>query len=376
MKLRIMGAAILLLAMAVGASAAEFIAPSGTDGTVSLPQTEQHRNLYLAGGSVTVNSNTLGDLSAAGGSVTISGAVEQDLNVAGGNINLNGAVGGDLRAGGGNLSINSPIAGDALIAGGSVTISEKAAIGADLVAAGGTVTVDSAVTGNAKIAGGTVTINGTIKGNVEVRAEQKLVFGPNSKVTGTIVYKGPIEAEVRPGAQVGTIQFTKVEKNSGQNDLRVLFTIATLIKLLGLFIASLLLAHFYPIKTQAALTRMHTEFWPSFGIGLLVLFLTPVAGILLLITGIGIYLAIALFSVYLLLLVSSAIMAPFYIGALIRQWINKAELKATWQNMIIGLIFGTIIAWIPILGWLIVGIVFILAAGALVRDSLPARMRS
>src|SRR3989344_3003471 len=114
------------------AYAAEFMA-AGKDGNISIGSSETHRNLYIAGGNVSVNSPISGDLFAAGGGVNITGNVEQDLFAAGGNINVAGNVGGDARVAGGSIVLNNPVGGDLLVAGGNVSLSERAIIGGDLV---------------------------------------------------------------------------------------------------------------------------------------------------------------------------------------------------------------------------------------------------
>src|SRR6185369_10600939 len=100
-KLKILGAVSLLgLMVASTVYAAEFIAPEkGGNGNISVPTSAVHKNLYVAGGSVTIDSNVAGDLFVGGGMVTVNGSVEKDLFVGGGNISLNGQVGDDLRVG-------------------------------------------------------------------------------------------------------------------------------------------------------------------------------------------------------------------------------------------------------------------------------------
>ncbi len=363
---KILSLSMFLLLVAVPASAAEFqFAHEKNDSSISIPSSETHKNLYTFGASVSVSGNTLGDLFAWGGMVTVGGNVEQDLAVFGGNLNLNGNVGGDLRTAGGNISINGPIGSDLLVGGGNVSISDKAVVAGDLLACGGNLTLDSEVKGKAQIFGGEVTINGKVDGDLFVRAGKQLVFGPNSEVVGKITYEGASPAVVRDGAKIGQIEFTKLPSTRGADKVfKGIFAVATLIKLLGLLIAGFVLFWLFPRKVETIVSSSHDKPLKSFGVGFLVLVVTPIIAVILCATVIGFYVGIIVMLSYLLLLILASVFMLFYVGNLILKWANK-PMSIRW-DLTIGAIAILIVSLIPVVGWIATGIVYLITLGSLI----------
>jgi hypothetical protein len=115
-------------------------------------------SLHALGGRVTVDARVDGTLRAAGGKVEIgSGAVvEQDASIAGGSINIRGPIHGDLHAAGGRIVIDAPVTGDAYVAGGSLTLGPDARIGGKVRFRGGDLNLDPA----AVVTGGTEHVRG------------------------------------------------------------------------------------------------------------------------------------------------------------------------------------------------------------------------
>src|SRR6185503_9390810 len=330
-----------LAGVALSAQAAEFIAPGKNDsnGLVTIAKNETHRNLYIAGGTVTVNGTTQGDLYAAGGTVTIEGDVEDDVVIGGGNVTINGRVGGDIRMGGGNIIINNQVDGDVLVGGGTVRVSDKASIGGDLIAGAGTLDLAGPVSGSAKIAGGVITIASRIGGGVWIRANEQLVFESGAQV-GDVSLKGPKEAVVKDGAKVGKIDFEQVmHRDSGRRGFAGIFTLGFVLQLLTFIAAGLVLIWLFPKRVSALAHGIVAR--P--GISLLTGFLTMIAGPilagLLLITGIGWMLALMVFLVYILVMIMAAVIAPIFVGSwVVQKLTKKPEMKVDWQAVVIGVI--------------------------------------
>ena len=56
-----------------------------------------YEDLYIAGGSITINYPIYGDLIIAGGTVIINDTVTNDILLAGGTVTFNGFVGDDIK---------------------------------------------------------------------------------------------------------------------------------------------------------------------------------------------------------------------------------------------------------------------------------------
>ncbi len=369
-KFRLVAGLVLALGLlAPRVQAAEFIAPGpGQQGAISVSG-ENHRNVYVAAGSVTVSSSVAGDLYAAGGKVLVTGNVEQDLVVGGGSVTLNGTVGGDVRAGGGDITITGAVTGDVIVGGGSVTIAPTASIGGDLVIGSGDVIVEAPVTGTARIAGGTVYINSAIAGSVWAQTDKELRFGPNANVQSAVTHKGRTEAVREEGAQVPSITFEKYEhKSASTAALARVVTGAFVIKLLAWLLAAWLLTRFFPRRVRTVVEGVRAKPWLSLGIGFLGLIAFPVAIFLLLLTFVGYYVAFIALLWFILALFINCLIAMIVVGALVEKWLmRRAELQIDWQAVAIGVVIVSILAIIPVIGWLIMALIMMMTFGSFLR---------
>jgi hypothetical protein len=363
--------AILLAPMA---HAAEFIAPGGDNGTVTLSSDQTHGNLYIAGGNVTVNSTVEGDLFAAGGNITIGGEIRGDIMVAGGTVIINNTVTGDVRVAGGTVNINAPVNGDLLVGAGTLVLSEKALIGgekgSDVVVSGGSVVIDSAtIRAGVRIYGGQVRFNSSSLGDLYVEANEGLTFGPKSNIAGKITYHGPQEAVVEPGSNAAGIDFHKTERRSGHMKAAWagLFTLGFLIKILAMLLAAWLFLKIRPRRFRHSIDSMYTNPWLNLGIGVVGLIVAPIVSIILLFTFVGWYVGLIGLLVYALLLLVSGLLAAVFTGSLILKWLTKKERQMDWQAILIGVVVLSLLKLIPIVGWLLCAVLFLMAFGALMR---------
>ncbi len=366
------GLAVLVSVLAFApmvSRAAEFLAPGEQDnGNLTLPSSQTHRNLYVAGGNVTIDSVTTGDLYAAGGTVIVSGNIEQDANLGGGTVILNGNTGGDVRVFGGNITINRPVGGDVLVFGGTVTLGEQASIAGDLIVCGGSANVNGPVSGSVWASAGSVTLNSAITGPVKVKSGKQLVFGPNARVAGTVNYTGPSEALVQDGAQVSSIDFHMTEKRGTGHKFTGLFTLAFLLKMLAWIAAGLVLLQIFKRPARAVTESLRQSPWLNLGIGVLGAVVVPVLALILALVILGYYLAFLLFIAYIFFLGVSCITAAVFTGALIVKWLTKKpDLALDWQAVVIGVVLFGIVALVPVIGWIIVTLLSLMAFGAYVR---------
>jgi len=361
----------LILAVSVmlvggSARAAEFLYPEDdSNDTVSTSMGEQHKDLYIGGGNVLVDSDTSGDLFVGGASVTVNGGVEKDLFVGGGNISLTGVVGDDLRVAGGNVTITSSISGDLIAAGGNIILTEGATIGGDLVVGGGNVTVNSPVGGDVKIGGGTVIINSTVSGSVDIRVKEQLVFGSNSVVRGQINFSGPKEAVVAGGAQVSTINFTKVSKHF---NTRAFLGFGIVIDLIAWLIAALVLLALLKNRLKLGLRGIKDKPWLSLGIGVLGVIVVPAIVVILFASVVGYYLGLIVMSSYIVLVLVGLLLGSISLGSLVMMYINKAsELPLDWVSVVVGVVLTKVLLLIPVVGWIIALILMLLGIGTMLR---------
>ncbi|HYV33863.1 MAG TPA: hypothetical protein VE973_03365 [Candidatus Limnocylindria bacterium] len=348
--------------------AAEIVGPSGGQGNVILGAQESHKNLYVGGGNLTVNSNISGDLTAVGGMLDIIGNVENEALIAGGNISISGSLGGNSRVAGGNITISGPINGDLAIAGGNIDLTGKASVAGDLLIAGGSVIIDAPVKGDIRVAGGNVTINSKVGGKVYARASKSLSFGSGADVAGEVNYKGISPAIVDAAAKTGTINYTKIEPNSYAGKVAGLLTLGFLIKLLAWLIAGYVVLKFLKNFILSLREEVTQKPWANLGVGFLTLIAPPILFILLLITFVGYYLAALLAISYALLLVSTGLISALVLGYYTLSKMNKpGEVIVEWQALLIGVVIWVVLDFIPVLGWIAKAIIFLMVLGAVTK---------
>lgn len=353
--------AVLFVAQPV--LAAEFIMPGKTGSTVV--SDEGHHNVYTAGGAVTVTSNVTGDLVAAGGNVLVQGDVEEDLMAGGGTVIVNGKVGGDIRIGGGSVTITAAVGGDVLAGGGTITLANSAQVSGDLVLGGGAVLIDAPIAGDVRIGGGSVNINSRIGGDVIIEADQELVFGSKSVITGKIKYRGIKEAVIEEGAQISEIEFSKLARKGGAKGA-VGGIAGAVVWTIGMIIAGLLLLKFFRRRVRTVVDRAFDRPWLNLGIGFLFAVALPVAGVILLITIVGVYAALILFAWLGLIYLVVSVIAAMFLGATILRWLKKSE-GLRWTTLVLGAVLLMILKFIPFVGWLACLVIWLIAFGATLR---------
>ncbi|MBU4536466.1 hypothetical protein KJ603_00295 [Patescibacteria group bacterium] len=304
-------------------------------------------NLYLAGGTVSVNGLIFGDLMTVGGQVIISEDVSEDIIIVGGNITILGNAGGDVRVAGGNILIAGNVAGDLIVTGGTVIVSSDVSIGKDLVIAGGQISFDGELMGDAKVAGGIITINGHIKGNLEAKIDEKLTLGEGAVIDGSLEYSARKAEmlEVNDKATViGEVIYEQIEvvkkdeANGLKNFLFVVVGIFVLFKISALIIIALILTWLFKKFSNTVVKEAIQNPMVMLGKGFVTLIIVPVAAIILFVTLFGIPLGMAALFVYGLLMVLSAV----YTGVVFGIWVNmliskKDKIVINWKNVIGGI---------------------------------------
>ncbi len=129
-------------------------------------------DLYITGGTVTVDGTVEGDLVVTGGMLTLNGTVGGDVLAAGGTVRIAGEVSGDVRAAGGQLVVAGTVGEDGLLAGGQVELAAGGTIGEDLIVSGGQVTLAGDVTGSVTGVAGAYSRTGSVGGSDEVQIQQ------------------------------------------------------------------------------------------------------------------------------------------------------------------------------------------------------------
>lgn len=254
-------------------------------------------DLYLAGGTVSVEAQVEGDVTAAGGQVTIDDAVSGDVMAFGGTVTLRAKVNDDARLAGGEVDISGTTGGDLLVAGGSVRLVPGAKVGGRAWLAGGTLEIAGRVGKSLQAAGGEIVIAGEVLGDADLIAD-RIEIRPDAVIHGQLRYRSPKPANIAPGARVlGSVVVQPLEAPPAHAGAG-----GGVFMLLSLAATALALYLLFPQFAPAAARGVREAPWVALGLGLAVLAAGPLAVVLLLVSVVGLWLGLVTLFVYLALL--------------------------------------------------------------------------
>jgi len=309
--------ALVLILVPTVAMAAYFMADE------NLPKGEiVMGNLYLAGGNPTMAGDVQGDLYMSGGNVAVTGNVSNDLVVAGGNVSVTGNINDDLRVFGGQIYIDGKVNGEVIAFGGDVKLGPNAQVRKDLVVGGGNVEVDN-----------------------------------NAKVYGTTeIYSDPEGKKGMMDYEYGMEKMSIVGKL-----IAALFTVISF-----MIVAAVMMGLMPNVVTKYLVSATSKgNFWKSFGLGLLLLIVTPICALLCFITGVGVMLGFLILAMYLMYILLNVALAGVLFGSLMQKWIMKLKkAQMNWLWGLGGIVVLHLLTLIPIIGFFVGAVFFLYSLGA------------
>lgn len=306
--------------------------------------------LFVAGRNIDINSTVIGDIFCAGQTITISGNVEGDVICAGQTVRVSGKVDGDVRLAGQTVSISADVGGNATVAAQTFTLDSEGSVGRDLSVGSQDSAINGQVGRDLAVGSGSVVVDGgigrDIKGNV---ADIRL--GSSAKVGGNIDYTSANDIQRDNGSQVsGTVTRTDPPKNESSSKNGAIFGFGIgwfLYWLAAMLIVAMVLVLLLPRMFMRLSDRAMPRPWKALLTGLVAGLVAPVVIVILLMSVIGIPLAIIAGLAWLLVVFLSGPVTAFYIGRLVVKDTNNALLY-----MLVGAIILLVLYFIPILGFL------------------------
>lgn len=331
-------------------------------------------NFIKAGNTIEINGAVNGDVIVAGNIITITGPVAGDVIAAGNIVRVTGPVSGSVRIAGSTVLVDGEIAKNVWAVGSSVTLSSNASVGWDFYGAGATVEVKAPVGGNVWVAGASVVLGNTVGKDVKaaIDTEGKIILYPEAKVAGDLVYKAGSEEqlEIKEGAEVTGEILKKAIIIPEQPDWKKVFGVTyiffKIIALFSLLVIGLVLVSLVPKILLQVKDEMIKRPGVSFGWGLVYLIVTPVIALFLMITIIGIPLALIILPLYFIGFCLATVSASFTVGMLVMDNLakDKKYKKSLIWPLIIGLVIVMLLTSLPFIGWLIKLFLVLWALGA------------
>jgi cytoskeletal protein CcmA (bactofilin family) len=325
-------------------------------------------DLYLAGGQVDLYATVNGDVVVAGGQLNLEGDISADVIAAGGSVALRGSVGDDARLAGGEVRVAARVGDDLVAAGGRIHLSPIASIGGRAWLSGGDIRIDGQVADELRVSGGRVVITGAVNGNVELRADD-IIIEETAVISGNLHYKSSHEASIAEGARIdGEVRHTPIELDMKPVVASVIF--AGLVLLFSIILTAVVLYLLFPDYCLRVSQTLHDQPWQALAIGLAVFAGVPLLVIILFSTAVGVWLALMLLVIYLVMLLVGYFAGAFYVGNAGLNMLGKTEVSKTLRAIALAVaIFSlAVINLVPLLGSLANWLVLLAGLGALSRQ--------
>jgi len=365
---------LILMLTAVFAAAPVLAFDGRTGDTVNVTQNEVvDGDLYVIGRSIIIDGTVNGDIFGIGQEITISGTVNGGVTLVGETLTLNGQVAHGARLAGETINVNSSIGRDIAAAGATLKVGGTAEIAGDLVLGFGTAYINGHVNGNIKGGGGEVTITNGVGGNVDL-AVDKLTITSAANIEGDLVYTSENEAIIQSGAQLSGSTTHNVPERPAEPSP---FSVARgkLLGFLMILVIGIIVILLATERVSAMADSIRNKPWPSLGWGALVLFVTPIAALIVICTIIGLPLGLIALALWGIAIYLSQIPVGFLIGRLIIRRNGEIESRGLMIGALaLGLVILLVLGLIPYIGWLVMLLTIMFGLGSLVV--LVARLRA
>lgn len=332
---------------------------------------------FVAGGTVRHTTPVDGDLIGVGGDVEVNAAVKGDVVVMGGDVRLRAPVGSDVYAAGGTVTIDSSVGGNARIAGGNAEVTGMGSITGNLSIAGGDVVILGPVKGHVQAAGGNVLIDSEIGGDVST-ATGTLELGPNARIAGKLKYKGPEDIRQHPDAVIsgGVEKDVRARESRRRVEDREhrSYSLGGWLWTLGLIGLAALLAAAFPAATRRLGGELRDNTALVFLLGFVALVSLPVFAVVLMVTIIGLPLALVVMLLYFLLLLVGYVAIAVVMGDLaLNRYKSEMAARVGWRvgAAVLAMLALALLGRIPFLGGLVIFVALLAGIGAIMLSLRP-----
>ena len=328
-------------------------------------------DLVIAGNTIKSDATIKGDLLSASYRLVQNGIVEGSVIAVAKDVDILGQVNGSVESFAQNINVNGKVNRNLIGFGAAINIKPDAEIEGDLTAFCGELTLDGKVGKGLRGSVGTLIVSGTVNGNVSVDADE-ITLMPTAKILGDFKYKSKKQAKIESGACVsGQTFWTKEEKKEEKKPTGI-FTAKSLITeilfLLALMITGIVLTLIFKKNAYQAKKAVTASFLKSLGWGFVFMICIPIAIVFLIVTIIGIPIAIISSFAYVILIYIAKIPVATALGEkIIKAFGKQGEPSLIW-SLFLGLSILTILLNIPYLEWFVYFVVLFTGFGAILTS--------
>ena len=383
-----------LASLAGQAGGTQFINPKGSDTVI---REDYDDDVFIAGNKIRFDGRVTGDLYAACSEFVAADSIDGNLIVACRSIQSLEPIGRSFVGFAQHITLNAPIKRNVLAFAQEITIGPETSIGASANLYGETVVFQGDVSKDLAIKSNSAFISGRIGGDFEFEGEE-LVISPETIIEGDLIYCSPEKAEIKNIAAIaGEVKWTQCVVEE-EDDLSIVSTFTWLVSHRGYFLSLTLFSLVFFIfsaipfpgflamiflwialfmsgnlfimaskrlcgKTEMVLSR---KTFPSIGLGFAILFLTPVAALILLLSVFGAPLGAVIILAFGIACFAGGVYASLFLGRRLCRLMNIGSDKSTGYGCYtLGMFLLTALSFLPALGYLIFIVTIMMGIGGL-----------
>ena len=334
--------------------------------TVTVAKGEMVDSMLFAGGSsIDIAGTVNGDLYCAGQSISISGVVNGDVICAGQNIQISGKISGDARLASQSVTISGRVEKSATIATQTLTIDKSGSIGRDLIGGSQNIMINGSVSRDIVSGSTNLTINGIVGRNIKGET-YKISVGSSGQVNGNVEYTGNSDPTISEGGHIkGTVKRVDLKENESTWQGFVISMIWLLVfKLIAMLIFSVVLLFLAPKIFEKSTSEAMKSPGQTFLVGAAATFIAPILIIALLMTIVGIPLAMLVILLWIVIVMLICPFAGYTLGKVL--FSNKIK-KPVWI-MVSGVSIFLVLSVIPIIGFITMLIAYLFGTGMLLTQ--------
>lgn len=317
-------------------------------------------DLLVAAGEVTINGAVKGDVIAAGGNIVINGDVDGDIIAAGGTIEISGDTKKSAYLASGNAEISGKVMRNLLLASGTLVMTNKSAVGKDAMIASSTSEIYGDVAGNLIASGSDVVIGGDVDGDVAITSESGPRILSSARIGGDVNYTSANDIVIENNVSVpGTI--TKTVPKDERTGFQIFAD--KLMGFMSILLVGILVVRLFPETTRNVCNNMKKSLVLSGAYGIAGLVAVPILAVILMITGVGLPIALIALAVYITAIYLAKIFASVFIGKYMLGS-SGTETKSLGMMLVSGLILFEMADFMPPVGSILAVFSLVFAFGA------------
>lgn len=352
---------------------------------VTLPQDQTiSETILVTGSTITVDSDINGDLFCAGKDVIVNGDIKGDVLCAAQTIKINGSVDGNIRSAAQMIEVYGTVTRNLMVASQQLVLGPKSNIkgdvifgvqkvdlngqmGRDLSGVGDTINITGSLLRNAIVTGSKITVieTGKIGGNLDYYVTQDATASIEAKnVKGNIV-----RHDITPSEKTVTDKQMVYASKWGT-------MLAKFFGIISYLVLGLVIVFFDKKNTELRVSKILTQPFLSGLIGFASLIFFPMAFVIVILTFVGLPLAVVASLLYLIGLITASLYASIAYGRLIFEKLLRQKKSSLVLPMVLGVIVLGLIVCLPVIGWFFGFISFCLGLGAFITSLFPAKAQT